>query len=55
MVLRLAKENRLKSHGIPTAPERKKTTTWSEFIHLHILQKDALAMTGSPHLWSCPY
>jgi transposase InsO family protein len=31
--------NILKRRGIPTAPERKKTTTWREFIrsHLHVL------------------
>jgi putative transposase len=27
--------NILKRHGIPSAPERKKTTTWSEFIRTH--------------------
>ncbi len=27
--------NILKRHGIPTAPERKKTTTWKEFIRAH--------------------
>jgi putative transposase len=31
--------NILKRHGIPPAPERKKTTTWKEFIrtHMHVL------------------
>src|SRR5262249_5046422 len=31
--------NILKRHGILPAPERKKTTTWSEFIrtHMHVL------------------
>src|SRR3989441_3587667 len=28
--------NILKRHGIPTAPERKKTTTWNEFIRMHM-------------------
>jgi putative transposase len=28
--------NILKRHGIPPAPERKKTTTWHEFIHMHM-------------------
>ena len=34
--------NILKSHGIPPAPERKKTTTWKEFIRSHL---DVLAAT----------
>jgi transposase len=28
--------NILKRHGIPPAPERKKTTTWKEFIRAHM-------------------
>lgn len=28
--------NILKRHGIPTAPERRKTTTWKEFIRTHM-------------------
>ncbi len=28
--------NILKRHGIPPAPERKKTTTWKEFIRIHL-------------------
>src|SRR5215831_9241213 len=28
--------NILKRHGIPPAPERKKTTTWKEFIRIHM-------------------
>jgi transposase InsO family protein len=28
--------NILKRHGIPPAPERKKTTTWTEFIRMHM-------------------
>jgi hypothetical protein len=28
--------NILKRHGIPPAPERKKTTTWQEFIRAHM-------------------
>jgi len=34
--------NILKRHGIPTAPERKKTTTWKEFIRSY---RDVLAAT----------
>ncbi len=34
--------NILKRHGIPPAPERKKTTTWKEFIRSHM---DVLAAT----------
>ena len=34
--------NILKRHGIPTASERKKTTTWKEFIRAH---RDVLAAT----------
>jgi len=34
--------NVLVSHGIPPAPERKKTTTWKEFIRTHL---DVLAAT----------
>jgi hypothetical protein len=28
--------NILKRHDIPPAPERKKTTTWQEFIRMHM-------------------
>jgi putative transposase len=28
--------NILKRHGVPSAPERKKTTTWREFVHFHM-------------------
>jgi transposase InsO family protein len=28
--------NILKRHGLPPAPERKKTTTWREFIRIHL-------------------
>ena len=28
--------NILKRHGLPPAPERKKTTTWKEFIRTHL-------------------
>ena len=28
--------NILKRHGIPPAPERKTTTTWKEFIRIHM-------------------
>src|SRR3989454_7352117 len=35
--------NMLKRHGIPPAPERKKTTTWQEFIRLHM---DVLVATN---------
>jgi hypothetical protein len=34
--------NILKCHGIPTAPERKKTTTWKDFIRSH---REVLAAT----------
>ena len=34
--------NILKRHGIPPAPERKKATTWTEFIRSHM---DVLAAT----------
>ena len=34
--------NVLARHGIPPAPERKKTTTWKEFIRTHM---DVLAAT----------
>ncbi len=34
--------NILKRHDIPTAPERKKATTWNEFIRSH---RDVLAAT----------
>jgi putative transposase len=34
--------NILKRHGIPPVPERKKTTTWTEFIRSHM---DVLAAT----------
>ena len=34
--------NILKRHGIPLAPERRKTTTWREFIRSHM---DVLAAT----------
>jgi len=35
--------NILKQHGIPPAPERKKTTTWHEFIRCHL---DSLLATN---------
>jgi hypothetical protein len=28
--------NILKRHGVPSAPERKQTTTWREFVHIHM-------------------
>ncbi len=28
--------NILQRHGIPPVPERKRTTTWSDFIHAHL-------------------
>ena len=28
--------NVLRRHGIPPAPERKRTTTWAEFIRAHL-------------------
>ena len=43
--------NVLKRHGIPPAPERKKTTTWREFIGIHI---DVLVATDffSSAVWT---
>ena len=35
-VVKMAKGNILKRRGIPPAPERKKTTTWKEFILSHM-------------------
>src|SRR5215510_2805821 len=34
--VRLTVGNILKRHGIPSAPERKTTTTWKEFIRTHM-------------------
>jgi hypothetical protein len=44
--------NILKRHGIPPAPERKKTVTWREFIRIHW---DVLISTGffGSEVWSC--
>jgi putative transposase len=28
--------NVLRRHGIPPAPERRRTTTWAEFIRIHL-------------------
>jgi putative transposase len=39
--------NILKRHGIPPAPERKKTTTWSEFIRMHMAVLGATAFFSS--------
>jgi hypothetical protein len=44
--------NILKRHGIPPAPERKKTTTWSEFIRMHMAVLGATAFFSSA-VWSC--
>jgi hypothetical protein len=43
--------NILRRHGIPAAPERKKTTTWTEFIRIHI---DVLGATDffSSTVWN---
>jgi transposase len=43
--------NILKQHGIPPAPERKKTTTWHEFIRCHL---DSLLATNffTSEVWS---
>jgi transposase len=43
--------NILKRHGIPPAPERKKTTTWREFIRIHM---DVLIATDffTMQVWS---
>ena len=43
--------NILKRHGIPPAPERKKTTTWSEFIRMHMGVLGATAFFSST-VWS---
>jgi hypothetical protein len=44
--------NILKRHGIPPAPERKKTMTWGEFIRTHL---DVLGATDffSSEMWTC--
>jgi len=39
--------NILKRHGIPPAPEQKKTTTWSEFIRMHMAVLGATAFFSS--------
>jgi putative transposase len=43
--------NILKRHGIPPAPERRKTTTWNEFIRTHM---DVLVATDflTTEIWS---
>jgi putative transposase len=43
--------NILKRHSIPPAPERKKTLSWSEFIHIHL---DVLGATDffTSTVWS---
>lgn len=43
--------NILKRHGIPPAPERKKTVTWREFVRIHL---DVLGSTGffDSEVWS---
>jgi hypothetical protein len=43
--------NILKRHGIPRAPERKKTMTWREFLHIHM---DVLMATDfcTSRVWS---
>src|SRR5438445_7112456 len=43
--------NILKRHGIPPAPERKKTTTWSEFIRMHMAVLGATEFFSSA-VWS---
>ena len=43
--------NILKRHSIPPAPERKKTTTWSEFIRMHMAVLGATAFFSSS-VWS---
>jgi hypothetical protein len=44
-------DNILKRHGIPPAPERKKTTTWSEFIRMHMAILGATEFFSSA-VWS---
>ena len=41
-----------KRHGIPSSPERKKTTTWKEFIRAHM---DVLVATDffTTEVWTC--
>ncbi len=39
--------NILKRHGIPPAPAQKKTTTWSEFIGMHMAVLGATAFLSS--------
>jgi putative transposase len=43
--------NILKRHGVPSTPERKKTTTWREFVHIHM---DILMATDffTAEVWS---
>jgi hypothetical protein len=43
--------NILKRHSIPPAPERKKTVTWREFVHIHM---DVLSATDfwTSEVWS---
>ena len=43
--------NMLKRHGIPPAPERKKTVTWREFVRVHL---DILRATDffNSEIWS---
>jgi putative transposase len=43
--------NILKRHGIPPALERQKTTTWSEFIRMHMAVLGATAFFSSS-VWS---
>ena len=43
--------NILMRHGIPPAPERKKTTTWNEFIRMHMAVLGATAFFSSA-VWS---
>ena len=43
--------NILKRHDIPPAPERKKTTTWSEFISMHMAVLGATEFFSSA-VWS---
>ena len=43
--------NILKRHAIPPAPERKKKTTWNEFIHMHMAVLGATEFFSSA-VWS---
>jgi putative transposase len=43
--------NILKRHGLPPAPERKKTVTWREFVRVHLAILQATDFFNS-EIWS---